>query len=345
MRRISTACVAEELTHRAPSYLPLLGMNTPVTWHIRRHSHPSRWIFLPFRVPPNVFEVMIVTAQTPSVRTRLYVKIHETPSDAVREFRNLQFLWDRFASSSEFRISEPIDIVDRLNAVVTAGVGGFRISDLIRLSRILPLSEERIRELVRCVEQAGRWLRFLQSIGTRGSEFLESYEGTSVQLDDLIKEARIWGFPSDLLPRVRSRFNRIRQELRESRSVLITDFTPEHVFLDRHEVSVIDFYPLRLGSRAYDLASFLSYLDLMLMRLNVGRFSDFLRYKFTSAVIGHQDPDINDLMDGYSVMFMLKKWVEIKGRLRSEHSPNLYALLPFIAKRALKNIRQLCDSC
>ena len=163
------------------------------------------------------------------------------------------------------------------------------------------------------------------------------------ELEYLMKEASRLGFPESLAVRAYPKLERIR-ELSYRPVLLHGDFTPEHVFLDERAVSVTDFERLRLGNEAWDLARFISYFDMMLVQLNVSRFSHLLKSEFLQATGRAPEWDRDELVNGFSLMIMLSKWVDAMRKLESRRTPSSYVFLPFLAGKALRNIRCLCEN-
>ncbi len=87
-----------------------------------------------------------------------------------------------FRNSSNFKISEPIDVIERLNTVIAAGVEGQCLNDLLRWTRIIPPTQGKLWALSKQLERAAAWLRFLHSIPVEDipldrQDFICKYEG------------------------------------------------------------------------------------------------------------------------------------------------------------------------
>jgi len=302
------------------------------------------WRLRPLRTRPSkIFEIILETRETPSRRMSLYVKIHESNLRATEEFRNLKSLWSHFRSSNEFRISKPLGLIDGLNAVVTAQVDGLQLSDMVQRSRILPPAKDGISALVSCVERAGNWLKFFHKTEVNQGTLAINYQAS--EPDNLMTAARRLDFPERLIIKATARLDRVKEAMRGSGLVVVhPDFTPEHVFFDQQAVSVIDFDILSLGPKAWNMARFCSYFDMMLLPLNMKRFSSVLKSRFVSAASDNRDSDTDELVNAFSTLLMLEKWVEINQKLRSHRAPNFYAVLPLIAGSAMRNIKHLCDN-
>ena len=342
-RRVSITEVARAVKPRISGYLLALDISSRgLTLRIRKRGRGLRRMFLSLRPDYlDVFEITLEGSHPRSLKRRIFLKIHQDNRAASEEFSKLQLVWQHFRTSSEFRISTPLDLIGELNGVVTAGVEGFNLGDLIRWSRIRRRTRERVRSLISHVEQAGYWLRFLHRIEIHESCVSAIQQDLADDLERLMREAARFRFPEHLAAGVASKFDRIKELQRSSKSVLLHyDLTPEHVFLGESTVSVVDLEQLRMGPEAWDLARFCSYFDMMLAPLNVGLIFPLLKDRFLQAASLAGDSKLDELINGYSTVIMLQKWVDAMYRL-SEGPSTLYLVLPILAKRALANIELL----
>ncbi len=343
--------VADEIRPRLLEYFPELKGCPGLTFRIADRCFPSLHTNASF--PPKgwcgrqIFKVVLESTSTKLVKRTLFVKVHQNYLTAADEFRKLQIAWKHFETSNDFEVSKPIDLIKGVNAVVTAGVEGVCLNDLVLWAKVMPPTQGRTLTLARQMKRTAGWLRFLHSIDVEDisldrEDFVCGYEA-------LIKRAVSSGLPGHLVSKAWSMIDIIRQYEWASKPALIHyAFCPDHVFLSESRVSAVDFEGLQIGPAFLDLATFYCSIELMVPELMVPELmvpqlgNGTLRHMVRSIFLqsGRNEAG-SKVANAFCALELLRQWVYFVELLHGSKTPHLLAAL--VARKALASIQSLSN--
>lgn len=184
---------------------------------------------------------------------------------AAREFEAMRTLWDAgFGSDERFRIPRPVQHFPDLQVILQGKAPGTKLRTYLGRGNYASLGYSRM---------AGLWLAKLHNLKTSSSQVC-TYANEIVSLRIFL--AALTVDQPDLAAELEERATAVEQSFANFQGVPAAmvhgDFHPDHIFVCRDAVTVIDFERFCIGDPARDLGSFIAHA--LTMACFCGRTAD-----------------------------------------------------------------------
>jgi aminoglycoside phosphotransferase (APT) family kinase protein len=207
--------------------------------------------------PAFIFKVKRPHQQT-SLCVKIFVSFGRPLEEAIQEFKALQTRYQASKASGDFRVPEPIALVESQNAIVMEWIEGRNLQKvLIRQA----LSRARQQD---CLREAGRWLRAMHASSKITYEVFD-YESMTNTVNDRIASLIPPLPPNSKLRKCAHFFEAVSTRLDRSpmpHTVLHDDFAPRNLIVASGKMAAIDISTLNNGPVCRDHAEFMLYYDL-----------------------------------------------------------------------------------
>jgi len=175
---------------------------------------------------------------------------------AIREFEAMRLLWDRgFGRDEQFKIPEPVQHFPDLSLILQGRARGSKLRTYLGRA-----SEASLRHM----RMTGLWLAKLHSLPMASAQVCAyADDATLLQVHVAALRADQPGLTGELLERaavVEQAFARFQDV---PAAMVHGDFHPDHIFVDKACITVIDFERFCVGDPARDLGSFIAHMRTM----------------------------------------------------------------------------------
>lgn len=241
-----------------PSFRSRLGMTfaegfTIESFDVRRmRRRPgSRHVFS--------FEIVAANPLTGKQSSIALVCKRDTTSaagKAIREFEAMRLLWDRgFGRDEQFKIPEPVQHFPDLSLILQGRARGSKLRTYLGRA-----SEASLRHM----RMTGLWLAKLHNLPMASTQACAYADDTTLlRVHVAALRADQPGFAGELLERAAVVEQAFAGFQDVPAAMVHGDFHPDHIFVDKACITVIDFERFCVGDPARDLGSFIAHMRTM----------------------------------------------------------------------------------